>query len=75
MTDKPEKEPFKPQLKLIFQASVPIECDLEGSAFYGSIKEMLITYDKNSTLSGQIIKMLEPCCKKKQEGQQNEKNI
>jgi hypothetical protein len=57
-------EPFKPQLRLVIQASVPVEEIIEGEEFYRQIKEMLLNYSENVTINGQLIKILEPCCKK-----------
>jgi nucleoside diphosphate kinase len=64
--------PFKPELRLIVQSSVPIEEILEGEELYRQLKEMLKSYSPEVTLNGQIIKMLEPCCKKKPKGEPNE---
>lgn len=58
-------EPFKPQLRLVIQASIPIGCAEEGDANYNEIAHFLLVFSPDITLNGQIIKMLEPCCKEK----------
>ncbi len=58
-------EPFKPQLRLIFQGSIPIPSAEFGQGEYNDLKIHLLAIDPDITLNGQIIKRLEPCCKKK----------
>jgi len=58
-------EPFKPVLRLIMQTSVPVEDVIEGEELYRQLGEMLKNYGPEVTVNGQILKMLEPCCKKK----------
>jgi len=60
-----EPPPFKSELRLIIQAGVPVEEIIEGEELYRQLKEMLKNYSENVTLNGQIMKMLEPCCKEK----------
>lgn len=57
-------EPFKPQLHLVLQASIPVEDIIEGEELHRQLKEMLTNYSENITLHAQLIKVLEPCCKK-----------
>jgi hypothetical protein len=64
-----ETPSFKPELRVVIQASVPVEEIIEAEELYRQLKEMLKNYSENVTLNGQIMKMLEPCCKeKKKEG-------
>jgi len=58
-------DPKKPELRLIMQCSIPIEEIAEGEAFYDTMKEIMQNHSDKSTVNGQIIKMLEPCCNKK----------
>ncbi len=62
------KEIFKPQLRLVVQASVPITSAEEGDAEYENLKVFLLAISPDISLNGQLMKMLEPCCKKKPEG-------
>lgn len=57
-------EPFKPQLRLTVQASVPVHTALEAEDEYENLKVFLLAISPDITLNGQITKMLEPCCKK-----------
>lgn len=66
--------PFKPQLRLTIQASVPISTADEGDAEYKNLKVFLLAISRNITLNGQITKMLEPCCKEQRESKANEKS-
>jgi len=52
-------------LRLVFQGSIPFEDIQAAEQYYTMLKEMVKTVSENSTLNGQIIKMLEPCCGKK----------
>lgn len=61
-------KPFKSQLRLIVQASIPVEGDKQGDALYNELKIYLLAWSKDITLNGQITKTLEPCCKKKPKG-------
>ena len=60
-------EPFKPQFRLIIQASIPIDMPEIGEAEYNNLRIFLLAISRDITLNGQIMKALEPCCKKKQE--------
>jgi hypothetical protein len=68
-----EKPEFKPELRLVFQGNIPIENILEAQAWYEALKEMVIFQSPKSMLSGQIIKILEPCCQQKKGPEPNEK--
>jgi hypothetical protein len=67
-------EPFKPQLRLVIQASVPVEEIIEGEELYRQLKELLVNYSENCTINGQLVKILEPCCKDRKEIQNAQHN-
>lgn len=67
-------EPFKPQLRLVIQASIPIEIIETGEAEYNNLRIFLLAISPDITLNGQIIKMLEPCCKEKPKGESDGQN-
>jgi len=50
------------EIRLVFQASVPFDDFLNAQAWYAMLKEMVKTQSPRSSLNGQIMKMLEPCC-------------
>lgn len=58
-------EPFKPKLRLIVQASIPITSAEQGDAEYENLKIFLLAISPDITLNGQTVKRLEPCCKEK----------
>lgn len=58
-------EPFKSELRLIGQFSVPVENAEDADILYDELKMFLKKYSPNVTLNGQIMKMLEPCCREK----------
>jgi hypothetical protein len=60
-----EQAPFKSELRLIFQGSIPIDTDIEGDIEYLNLKIFLKAINPNVSLNGQVMKMLEPCCKEK----------
>lgn len=62
-----KNEPFKPQLRLIVQASIPVMGEQQGDILYNEIKIFLLAWHKDITLNGQTVKMLEPCCKERKE--------
>ena len=65
---EPEKQPAQRTpnvLRLIFQGSVPLESVEQAEQWYAMLKEMLVSQSPKSTLNGQIMKMLEPCCGEK----------
>jgi len=68
------KEPFESQLRLVVQASIPVNHIWEATSEYDNLKIFLLAISPKITLNGQIIKMLEPCCKKKQETKDHEKS-
>ena len=57
------KEPYKPQLRLIAQASIPLPTTQAAEEEYNNLKIFLLAISPDISLNGQIIKMLEPCCK------------
>jgi hypothetical protein len=61
-----ETPDFVPSMRLNIQASVPVESQLEATAIYQEIKCFLKTYHTDITLNGQVMMMLEPCCKDKE---------
>lgn len=69
-----EKVPYKPQLRLVVQASIPIEIIETGEAEYTNLQIFLLAISPDITLNGQIIKMLEPCCKNKKEAKNHDKD-
>lgn len=68
------EKPFKPELRLIVQASIPVQNDTEGDAEYENLKTFLLAISPDITMNGQIIKMLEPCCQKKKGAPDDEKD-
>lgn len=68
-----ENPEFKSELRLLVQCSIPFENPEYAEMWYAMLKEMVKTQSEKSTLNGQIIKMLEPCCKKNVGVSQNEK--
>ena len=67
-------EPIRQPLRLICQASIPIQTTIQGELEYDNLKIFLLAIDPDITLNGQIMKMLEPCCKKKPEIPNHEKD-
>ena len=59
------KEPFKPELRLMIQASIPVMGDTQGEILYNEIKVFLLSWHKDITLNGQVLNMHAPCCKEK----------
>ena len=57
-------EPFKPELRLVFQGSITLGSAEEAETIYKELKVWIRMWGENQTLNGQIIKMLEPCCQK-----------
>lgn len=51
-------------LRLVFQGSIPFDDHVEAENWYKMLKEMVRHKSDNSTLNGQVMKMLEPCCGK-----------
>lgn len=62
------------QLRLVIQASIPLSSAAEGDAEYENLKVFLLVISPDITLNGQIVKILEPCCKKKPEPKDHEKD-
>jgi len=56
---------FDPRLRLIIQASIPVPTAAHGQAEYENLKIFLLAISPDITLNGQLMSMLEPCCKKK----------
>lgn len=53
---------FQPVLRLVFQGSIPFEDPLAAEQYYEMLKDMVKSASEKSTLNGQVLKMLEPCC-------------
>lgn len=69
-----EKEPFRPQTRLVIQASIPVSTNVHGEEEYDNLKVFLLAISPRITLNGQIVKMLEPCCKDRKDTKKHEKN-
>ncbi|MBA7611865.1 hypothetical protein ES703_19096 [subsurface metagenome] len=68
------QDPITQPLRLIVQASIPIETHIQGELEYDNLKIFLLAISPEITLNGQVIKRLEPCCKKKQETKDHEES-
>lgn len=62
MTDLPNSSDKKRVARLVFQCSVPVADISDGEMFYDRLKDFLSLRGTGSTLSGQIVQLLEPCC-------------
>jgi hypothetical protein len=58
------EQEFEPQIRLIFQGSVPCPNIEEGADQYRDLAIFIKAISKKATLNGQLIMMLEPCCNK-----------
>lgn len=67
-------KPIIQPLRLVVQASIPIDTNIEGEVEYDNLKIFLLAISPDITLNGQIIKMLEPCCKNKKRIPNDEKD-
>ena len=54
------------EIRLVFQGSIPFEVPEHAEIWYAMLKEMVTTQSAKGTLNGQLMKMLEPCCSKKE---------
>jgi len=61
-----ENPQFKSELRLVFQGSIPFENPEYAEIWYTMLKEMVKSQSPIGTVNGQIMKMLEPCCSKKE---------
>lgn len=66
---------FDRRPRLIIQGSIPILSFEDGLDEYDNLKIFLKAISPDITLSGQIISMLEPCCKSKPEKGEKENEI
>jgi len=66
-----ENVPFKSELRLIFQGSVKVINADEADAIYEGLKTFFSLYRESLILNGQLMKSLEPCCKKHHKGAPN----
>jgi hypothetical protein len=57
-------EPVIKPLRLIFQGSVTVENAEDADIIYDELKTFVKSHGPDSTLNGQVMKMLEPCCNK-----------
>jgi len=73
MTQIMKAEPFKPELRLMIQAFVPVDDVPEGEALYDELRIFLQAYNPDVKINASIIKTLEPCCPEKKDSEQNEK--
>jgi hypothetical protein len=64
MPPDPKNEPFKPTMRLTCQCSIPVENKSDAEAWYNELKIFLLAFSPDVTLNGQVMMMLEPCCKK-----------
>lgn len=55
--------------RLVCQLSIPFFDPPDAEQWYIMLKEIIQTQDSKSTLFGQVIKALEPCCSEKRPGQ------
>jgi hypothetical protein len=55
-------EPEKREIRLMFQGSIPVPDIQSSEDLYEQLKNLVKTTSPKSTLNGQVIKMLEPCC-------------
>lgn len=51
------------KLRLVIQASIPVATARDGEDEYENLKVFLLAISPDITLNGQLIKMLERCCK------------
>lgn len=68
--DNVENKPFVPSMRLTCQCSIPVQTEEESKALYNELKIFLLAFSTDITLNGQVVMMLEPCCKK-----QEKKNV
>lgn len=67
MSDK-----FEPTMRLTFQGSMPVHSDEDALVLYDELKLFLGRTDPKFTLNGQVVMMLEPCCKERKETKSDE---
>lgn len=63
-SEQKTNEPFKPSMRLNCQCSIPVQQYDEAISAYNELKIFLLAYSPDVTLNGQVMMMLEPCCKK-----------
>jgi len=59
-----EKESFIPKMRLTCQFSIPVQAEEEATQIYNEMKVFLRSFNPDVTLNGQVMMLLEPCCKK-----------
>jgi hypothetical protein len=57
--------PFTPETRLVFQGSIQVESAAAGETLYKELQIWLKSWTSKITINGQIIRLLEPCCKEK----------
>jgi len=50
------------EFRLIFQGNIPFQDTYEAISWYKMLKEMCKSQSEKSTLNGNIMIMMEPCC-------------
>lgn len=50
------------QIRLVFQGSIPFGDNEHAREWYAMLREMVKSQDTKSTLNGQLLQVLEPCC-------------
>jgi len=53
--------------RIVCQLSIPTKTPEEGKYIYEQLKKIILSYDRRSTMNGQLIEMLEPCCEEKKQ--------
>jgi hypothetical protein len=59
-------EPIIKPLRLIFQGSITVENAEDADIVYDELKTFVKSHGPDNTLNGQVVKILEPCCKKQE---------
>lgn len=63
---------FEPTMRLAFQGSIPVHTDQQAKDIYNELRVFIKSWSENCTLNGQVIMMLEPCCKNRKEQNKDE---
>ena len=51
-------------MRLTCQFSIPVQAEEEATQIYNEMKVFLRSFNPDVTLNGQVMMLLEPCCKK-----------
>jgi hypothetical protein len=57
-----EQQKQSQETRLIFQGSIPIDAVVNAEKWFDMLKELVHSQSDRATLSGQVIKLLTPCC-------------